>query len=124
MTLPNTQEAMGLKPPPSRVGRILVNAEMFLHLLTGLSRLGLQPDGWHRRVTTALRMANRTIPIPDDIKVVGVNTDRWGQRNTVELFVESAAFDEVPDGVEAPIFMVEDTLHSEHIDTILMGVRA
>lgn len=61
-----------------RVKRLAIDADMFLKVLKGMDGL--------RRI--------RCEGLPDDARVIGIVTDKMF--NTVELYIESSTFNEIP----------------------------
>jgi hypothetical protein len=97
-----------IAPPVRLVCTILIDVDMFLHILRGLSAICVQPDGQYRQIQVGLRIGDRTIEIPDDARVVGI--DVQGFRH-IKLHIESEAFEPLGDGVyEGPIAEVVDSL--------------
>jgi hypothetical protein len=102
-----------IAPPERRICTILVDVDMFLHILRGLSSIGVQSDGQYRQIQVGLRVGDRTIAIPDDARVVGIAAQ--GFRH-IKLQIESEAFAPLGDWVsEGPIAEVVDSLHMGRI---------
>jgi hypothetical protein len=107
-----------IAPPERRVCTILIDVDMFLHILRGLSFIGVEPDGRYKHVDVLLRLWNgKTIEIPDDARVVGIAVQ--GFRH-IKLQIESEAFAPLSDGVyEGPLAEVVDRLRVGHISDLM-----
>lgn len=77
-----------------RVKRLRISGDMFLEILKGM-------DG-RRRL--------RTEQLPKDARTVGVAVD--DQFNTVSVYVESAEFDAVPEGMVPDELLIFFTLYT------------